>query len=428
MEEKIRVILPEKYDLVVGDTFQLFYRGVIMAPNPYCYDIVSVCEKGRNFPRYFEFTPEKPGVYKLEIYVYDANRNVLGKGETELCVIEAKISEKPINILCIGDSLTGGGQWVSECYRRIVQNGGEPEGLGFTNVSFVGTCKKDDVGYEGYGGWTWEKFLSGEHGGVFVWGDHEKTEADQHSLWRDDDNNIWKMETIGRGWFKFLRYGGHDAPRPETGKLTHECNAKNKDDIFIKSSRDEKASPFYNYQTEEIDFKNYCRENGIDKIDAMYILLGGNSVRTVNNPAVNSCPDVVKRAKEFVDIVHNLLPDVKIKIMTLPLPSVTGGCGSNYGALLPYCDRYGVSNFVFELNLQYEAWTKEKDYCDFMEYINISGQFDAENSYPETDKPVNIRSTKTEKIGTNALHPTNEGYMQIADAVYRNMVHFIAEE
>ena len=51
-----------------------------------------------------------------------------------------------------------------------------------------------------------------------------------------------------------------------------------------------------------------------------------------------------------------------------------------------------------------------------------------ENSYPEEEKPVNARSTKTEKIGTNGLHPTDEGYMQIAGAVYRNMVHLIAEK
>ena len=35
MVEKIRVVLADKYDLVVGDTFQLFYRSVIASPNPY---------------------------------------------------------------------------------------------------------------------------------------------------------------------------------------------------------------------------------------------------------------------------------------------------------------------------------------------------------------------------------------------------------
>lgn len=40
MNDKRRVILPDKYDLVIGDTFQLFYRGVIETPNPFCYNIV----------------------------------------------------------------------------------------------------------------------------------------------------------------------------------------------------------------------------------------------------------------------------------------------------------------------------------------------------------------------------------------------------
>ena len=59
MAEKIRVILAKKYDLVVGDTFQLFYRGIVEAPNPYVYSIVVVCEKGKSFPRYFESKSKK---------------------------------------------------------------------------------------------------------------------------------------------------------------------------------------------------------------------------------------------------------------------------------------------------------------------------------------------------------------------------------
>ena len=35
MEEKLRVVLADKYDLVVGDTFQLFYRSVIETTDPY---------------------------------------------------------------------------------------------------------------------------------------------------------------------------------------------------------------------------------------------------------------------------------------------------------------------------------------------------------------------------------------------------------
>lgn len=140
MSNQIRIVLPQKYDLVVGDTFQLYYRGVIEAPNPYVYSIVPICEKGRNFPRYFEYLPEEPGDCKLTLCVYDAQRNLLGKGETTLHVVAPEEPKKCTNILVIGDSLTEGGQWINEVRRRITENGGNPNGLGFTNaIRFVGS-------------------------------------------------------------------------------------------------------------------------------------------------------------------------------------------------------------------------------------------------------------------------------------------------
>ena len=57
-----------------------------------------------------------------------------------------------------------------------------------------------------------------------------------------------------------------------------------------------------------------------------------------------------------------------------------------------------------------------------MEFVNISSQFDSENNMPQEDAPVNTRSSVTEKRGTNGVHPMNEGYMQIADVVYRNFI------
>ena len=35
------------------------------------------------------------------------------------------------------------------------------------------------------------------------------------------------------------------------------------------------------------------------------------------------------------------------------------------------------------------------------------------------------RSKKTEMMGINGLHPVDAGYMQIADAAWRNMVYTI---
>ena len=81
-----------------------------------------------------------------------------------------------------------------------------------------------------------------------------------------------------------------------------------------------------------------------------------------------------------------------------------------------------------ELSLAYQEWCLEDEYKDFMEFINVSGQFDSEYGFPHIDKPVNVRSKITEWFDTNAIHPTTEGKMQIADAAYRNLVAELAKQ
>ena len=422
--DKIRVVLPKKYDLVVGDTFQLFYRGVVEAPDPFCYDILAVCQKGKNFPRYFEFCPEEQGEYELTIYVYGADKALLGMGKTLLKVVAPESPSKLLNILCVGDSLTVGGQWPQEAYRRLTSTDGEPQGLGFKHISFVGSCKKDDVCYEGYGGWKWESYMAKSTTAVWIECKLDKTEADQHSIWQDEQGNLWQIETLDEfGFIKFMRYGEHTASIPKSGCLYHYKNAVNKEPIFIKNSFSEKPSPFYDAESGEIDFASYCMRNKIESVDAVYVLLGWNGLHKAKTTLKEHCNVIVDNAKTVVDMIHKEFPHAQIKVMGLQVPSVNGGMGSNYGAVMPYCDDYGMTGYVMDLNEAYEAWTLEDQYCDFMEFINISGQFDTDYNMQCTQKKVNTRSNTTEIFGTNGVHPAYNGYMQIADAAFRNMVH-----
>ncbi len=435
MENQIRVILPKKYDLVVGDTFQLFYRGVIEAPNPYVYSIVSICDKGRNFPRYFEYAPTEPGQHKLTIKVYDAQRNLLGEAETMLNVVVPKEPEKTTNILCIGDSLTGGG-WCYEAYRRISQEGGEPAGLGFKNaVKFVGSCRNEKkypgIAVEGYGGWHWDMYLRSLPGTLQIECPNTRGVEDQHSLWKDVNGAIWQLETLQVDYLRFNRYQDHDAPCPEHGPLIHYANAHDTSPIEFTNSSTMRGSPFLNPETGKVDFIDYCKRNDIDKIDAVYILLGTNglmSLEAVTNNRTDYAKIVAEKGKKLVDYIKEAFPDVKVKIMGLILGSLNGGCGSNYGAQLPLTDTYEIDYYKRELELAYQAWCQEDKYKDFCEFINLSGQFDSEYNYPCKEKPVNTRSSVTERMDTNWAHPTPSGYLQIGDAVYRNIVASFCSE
>lgn len=426
--DKIRVVLPKKYDLVVGDTFQLFYRGIIESPNPFCYDIVAVCEKGSNYPRYFEFTPDEEGEYKLTVSVYNADKKMLGSGETILSAVKPAKPKKHTSILCIGDSLTAKGQWVGELKRRLTGNGGIPNGNGLTGIQFIGTCDVDGVLFEGYGGWKWDSYLTTTMKGIWITAEnHNKTDEDQHSLWQDYNQNLWIMETVCKDSIKFMPYKHQKPMDKTTGKFIHIKNASHKEDIIFTDIVIENPSPFLNKENNAIDFSWYCKENGFESIDGVYILLGWNCLKEGLNIAVH-CKKLACRAKEMIDAVHRDYPDAWVRILGLQVPSVNGGTGWSYGAQLPYCDDYGLTKYVMELNRAYESITQEKEYMDFVEFINISGQFDSDYNMQSSKKAVNTRSKQEEDIGVNGVHPSHEGYMQIADAVYRNAVKSIVKE
>ena len=41
---------------------------------------------------------------------------------------------------------------------------------------------------------------------------------------------------------------------------------------------------------------------------------------------------------------------------------------------------------------------------------------------PSADMKVNVRNNQTLKVGTNGVHPTMSGYLQIGDVFYRALV------
>ncbi|MBO7079336.1 MAG: hypothetical protein J6W64_05955, partial [Bacilli bacterium] len=213
------ISLAEYYYLVVGDRFELFYRGVIKSHNPYQYYIKATCDKGYTYNRYYTFTPTKEdvGTYSLTISIIDDMGKVIEAKNTTLVVNDVvKVDKK--NILCIGDSITTNGIWPYTGYKRYSEV--------YPNVlKFFGKMKKEEVGYEGYGGWQWktfcEEYNKSATSSVWVKCKHNKNEADQHSIWKSADNE-WILETIEKDRLKFKRGNANNKVNPELkDKLTH---------------------------------------------------------------------------------------------------------------------------------------------------------------------------------------------------------------
>lgn len=429
ISESCRIVLPDTITAVVGDNLQLFYRGLIEAVNPYIYDIRIRCLRGKAYPRYFEFKPtsDDVGVYDFGIEVYNNESMLITKAKCKLKVVQVGSSPTTKKkILCVGDSLTSGGYWCSEAMRRLVGSGGTPTAHNRSNIEFIGT-KKDSSGckWEGYGGWTWDSYLSkpdATKSDIWIYCTHDKTSSDQHSIWIDSNGSKWSLETIETNKLKFTRYQAHTNLAPTSpGVLTHVQNAVNTSNINFTDCKVADGNPFWDMTTNRVNFKQYCQSNGFEGIDYVYILLTWNGGRVDKwNSESNSA--FVSSAKKFIDILHQDYPEAKVRIMGVQLPSLNGGTGANYGANGGYADTYGLVRGVFGLNIAYQELANDPNYIDYVEFINVSGQFDSEYNMPYTLAPVNNRSTVTEMKGTNGVHPSPEGYLQIGDVAYRSLV------
>ena len=152
----LQVSLPESYSLVVGDTFELFYKGIIQAKDPYIYDIEVACDMGKSMGRKYMVTPtaDHIGDHALTVIVRDNNGATMGTASTKLVVKnKATAPNTQKNILCVGDSLTAGGQWVGEAKRRLTSTSGTPAGDGLNRVAFIGKKTVNGASFEATGGW-----------------------------------------------------------------------------------------------------------------------------------------------------------------------------------------------------------------------------------------------------------------------------------
>lgn len=429
IETPPRVVLPDKIYGVVDDTLQLFYRGIVEHPNPYNFNLECICDIGKNTNRYFEVTPkaDQEGEHKLTLNVRDCSDRIIASATTTLAI--RKAGQSPIekkNILCIGDSLTTGGEWCVELARRVLETGGSPSGLGRNNIEFIGTKKRGQIGYEGYGGWTWASYLakpSNTSLGMWVYSTHDKDNTDQHSLWRDENGNVWQMETIEKKRIKFTRFQNHTGKMPVGGgNLTHLSNETHPEAIAFTSTGYAEGNPFWDAVQDKISFKSYCERNGFAGIDYVYTLLSWNALGGYcSTPDAYTVKIHVENAKEFIRKLHDEFPEAKVKVMGIQMPSFNGGTGANYGANSAYSNPYALSRSVMGMNLAYQSLANDEEFKNYVEFLNVATQFDSEYNMPATSKQVNTRNKITEAVGTNGVHPAIEGYMQIADVAFRNM-------
>lgn len=457
------ISLPDKLYAVVGDTLQLFFRGMIKAVNPYNYDILITCAKGKQYPRYFEYTPSAAdvGTASFKVSVKDNNRNIIAEKTCQLVTCAKGTSPASNkNIAIFGDSLTESGAWPVELNRRLKGSGGSPEGDSKTNITFCGKKTVDGVGFFGRGGFAWSHFTSAYIPAfrLVVSGVSEGITVGAH--YTDGTHDFHVMEVnITEGVGTVLMFG-YDTPTSASGTMT-KTSGTGANSIAYSSYTEEGQNPLWDYTNNKMSFIPYANEFCDGQLDVVYTLLSWNSITNGQKDFTT----VMGQVKQFADTLHSEYPNAKLKLMGLQINSINGGMGADYGATgTGYADTYGMVVSALNLNKAYQDFANNPDYNGFVEFVNVSAEFDSEYNMQYIKKPANTRIsfrlfnqgqfnavgdfityndqtyivvesfsgnwdlTKVhpcdpyESIGTNGVHPSNAGYMQIADIAYRDII------
>lgn len=422
---------------VVGDTLQIFKKSIVDSLGiPYIMKIESA--KGRVYPRYWEYTPNADDVGSSEIKFSLLNVDGSVIDERIVSLITVNTSNTSKNVLNIGDSTMANGEIPIELSRRIKGTNGvatTPKALALSNINVVGRIKNGDktVGWEGTSGWTYTNYTSqGSRAVRFQVANAQSiTVKDLIRIGATNSYGYYQFEVtevnVTNGTGNIRAVFSYTTPYSSnflnevsaSGKLT---NTNNLAVGSYLSFTEEFYQPFWNTTKNQFDIKTYVNDYCGNKVDYIFILLGINSL--YGTKPFTSVDSVLDSCKNLLRKIHADLPNTKILLSTNNLVSQNGGLGFNYNAQT-YFGQYDVeviNHLIFAMNKAYYTLETDTEFMQYVEVINTHAQFDADNAFPITTKNVNTRSGETESVGTNGVHPTNNGYWQIADAEFRALL------
>lgn len=156
----LQLTLPGEFYAVPGVETSIYYDNVVLTETPAssCFEVT--CDIGKTEQRRWTVIPKATDVgdHTVTVTVRDADEKELGRATTTLRVVSANAGEgRAIRMLIVGDSLTHATTYSNEI-ARLLSLPGNP------NWKMLGTHKPsraaDGVAHEGYGGWTWQRFVS----------------------------------------------------------------------------------------------------------------------------------------------------------------------------------------------------------------------------------------------------------------------------
>lgn len=159
-KDTLQLTLPPVIYAVPDVEISLYFDNLVLTQTPQSLNFFVDCGIGETESRRWvvNATATDVGTQPLTVRVEGSDGTLLATATTKLQVSSADAGNgKSIRLLIVGDSLTSASQYANEL-SRLLQLPGNPE------LTMLGTHRPasaaEGVAHEGYGGWTWSRFIS----------------------------------------------------------------------------------------------------------------------------------------------------------------------------------------------------------------------------------------------------------------------------
>jgi hypothetical protein len=420
-----RVTIPDTLTAVVGVELNIYYDGITLGienniiSSPQGLFVQFFGSIGQSLERQYRLNPvtDDIGNHSITIKVFDMFSRMLMEKTVTVNVIPYSGPSAQKTIVQIGDSLFSGGKITTPIYDSFIALGG-------TTPIFEGSQGTAPKNHEAYGGWTFNRFATAgvlshrfDVSGV--------TSISVGAVYSNNGENYTVTEvniTTGSGNINTTSDSNIDPLA--SGTLT-KVSGSGDSSVSYSSFTEEAGNPLWNPATTELDIAYYRGNLSLEGlIDIVTIQLGVNDSFGDTFDSQAQVDLIIIDAKLIIDAFLADNAATKI-ILTLP---TTGG-NSRDGWAANYGSDYSKISFENNIYLLRESMLSTFDSGAYSANVitGISGlAIDRKYGYSMTTYPVAARITDVNiDRHTNAVHPRQEGYDQIADAYFGELLNII---
>lgn len=189
-------------------------------------------------------------------------------------------------------------------------------------------------------------------------------------------------------------------------------------DYSAIDGRDGEINAFWNLESQKFDFSYYMQKQGYQQVDYVFIALGINDVFGVSEENLpETFAEMILQLQGMISSIHKFDADINVGIaITIPPGNDQNAFGKAYGVTYTLW-QYKNKNFLWNKAL-INAFRDSEENNIYL--IPINTNLDTYYNMGLEDEQCNARTDKkvTTIVENGNVHPSEEGYWQIADVYW----------